>query len=67
MQERFTDQQRATMGSLNALAGSICFAIFAYIIGLFADKHGPAQAILLANILAVPNILLYWLAYKKNR
>jgi len=66
MQQRFTDQQRATMGSLNAFASSICFAIFAYFLGKFADIHGPAMAILLSNILVLPNIILYWLAYKKQ-
>lgn len=66
MQQKFTDQQRATMGSLNAFASSIGFAIFAYLLGRFADTHGPAAAILLANIMVLPNIILYRLAYVKE-
>jgi len=66
IQERFTDQQRATMGSLNAFVSGIVFAVFAYLLGKFADAHGPAMAILLANIIALPNILLYWSVYKKR-
>jgi MFS family permease len=65
IQQRFTDQQRATMGSLNAFVSGIIFAVFAYLLGKFADVHGPAAAILLANILVLPNIVLYWFAYKK--
>lgn len=65
-QEKFTHQQRATMGSLNSLAGSIFFGIFAYFFGGFADTYGPAAAILLANILVIPKAVLYWLAYRKE-
>lgn len=63
MQENFTDQQRATMGSLNSLIGSIFFAIFAFFLGLFADRWNPAAAILLCQLLSLPNLYLVWRAY----
>lgn len=66
MQQRFSEHQRATMGSLNAFAGSIFFAIFAYILGTFADHTTPALAILFCQLLLLPNIILVWRAYKTS-
>lgn len=63
MQNNFSDQQRATMGSLNSLLGSIFFAIFAFLLGAFADKYNPAAAILLCELISLPNLYLVWRAY----
>jgi len=52
LQNEFSDQQRATMGSLNSLFGSILFAIFAVILGLLADKFGPRNALFIKEIIA---------------
>lgn len=51
-QTEFTHKQRATMGSLNSLFGSVFFAIFAIILGLFADKYGARNAILMKTIIS---------------
>ncbi len=52
LQSEFTSRQRATMGSLNSLAGSLFFSIFAIILGIFADKFGARNAILIETILS---------------
>ena len=50
LQKEFTDQQRAVMGSLNSLFGSIFFSIFAIILGLLADKFGPRNALIIETL-----------------
>jgi len=52
LQDQFTHDQRATMGSLNSLFGSVFFAIFAVFLGLLADKFGPKNALLIEIILS---------------
>ena len=64
MQKEFTDSQRATMSSLNSLAGSLFFAVVAYFIGFIADKYNPAQALLMITILSVLNVWVYWKLFK---
>jgi len=62
----FTDKQRATMGSLNSLAGSLFFAVFAFLIGLVADTIGPVKALLIGESLMITVILIYWNLFKKH-
>lgn len=64
MQKEFSDHQRATMSSLNSLAGSLFFAIMAYLIGFVADKFNPAQALLTLTLFSIPNIWIYWKLFK---
>lgn len=59
LQHEFTDKQRATMGSLNSLLGSLLFAVVALLVGLFADSIGPANTILILGITSIPVVLLY--------
>lgn len=59
LQKEFTDKQRATMGSLNTLGGSLFFGFYAIILGLFADKIGPAKALLISNLLLFSVLYLY--------
>jgi MFS family permease len=40
LQKEFTDEQRATMGSVASFAGSIVYAIVAFCIGIIADHFG---------------------------
>lgn len=67
MQAEFTDEQRATMSSLNSLGGSIGFAIMSVVLGGLADLLNPAQALLTLNIVSLPIIYLYYLLFKKYR
>ncbi len=64
LQDEFTSEQRATMGSLNSLMGSIFFVIFATILGLLADKFGPRNALIVQSIMGIPTLYFYF-ALKK--
>ena len=60
LQREFTDRQRATMGSLDALAGSLGLAVISVAIGFLADRIGPRNVLLLAQVLLLPVIAIYW-------
>ena len=63
-QKEFTDKERATLSSLNSLIGNIMFAVAGIIMGVVADKIGPAKTLLLTQIfLAIP-LYFYWKIYK---
>ncbi len=67
MQKEFTDQQRATMGSLNRLGANIFFALFAYLFGLFADTIGPGHSILIGEVILLFFVWIYFKLYRRNR
>lgn len=60
LQKEFTDHQRATMGSINSLGGSLFFGVYAVLLGLFADQIGPAKALLISNFLSFIVLYLYF-------
>src|SRR3989344_5851845 len=64
LQKEFTNEQRATMGSLNSFAGSIVFGILALLLGLTADKISPSRALLSLQILQIVNLWFYWKLFK---
>jgi hypothetical protein len=64
MQKEFTDKQRATMSSLNSFAGSLFFGLFAFMTGLFADKVGPRNALLITQAFSLSVI---WVTVKLFR
>lgn len=66
LQKQFTQSQRATMSSLNSLGGSITFAFFSLLIGLFADKIGPAKSLLILQFITIPVIFIYLKISKKK-
>jgi len=67
LQKEFTNEQRATMGSLNSFVGSIVFGILAVILGLLADKLSPAKAILILQIFQIINLWFWWKLFKHNK
>ncbi len=67
MQKEFTENQRATMGSLNSLAGSLFFAVVFFGIGLMADKLAPAQALIIMELLMMTNVYIYWKLFKNSK
>lgn len=67
LQREFTDQQRATIASINSFLGSILFAIFGAIFGIFADRVGPAMSLLIAQIFLLPTIFIYWLVFRAEK
>lgn len=66
LQKEFTNEQRATMGSLNSFAGSIFFGLVAYLLGFVADMLTPARAILLLQAFQLVNIGIYWKLFKHH-
>ena len=65
-QKEFSSEQRATMGSLNSLAGSLFFGIFALLLGAVADKVGPTRAILGATAAQLSTTWIYWKINQKT-
>lgn len=64
LQKEFTDKQRATMGSLDSLLGSIFYGIVAICLGFVADKLTPAKALLISQVILLPTLWLYWKLFK---
>ncbi len=60
IQQEFSDEQRATMGSLNSLAGSFVFALLSFLLGALADSIGVIPALVIAALLSLVPMLLYW-------
>lgn len=67
MQREFTDEQRATMGSLNSLTGSILFAVFSFLLGALADRFGVTMALVWAALFSIVPMSLYWLGLREAR
>ena len=67
MQKEFTNEQRATMGSLDSFAGSIFFGILAFLLGFLADSFSPARALLILQIVQIGNLLIYWKLFRHER
>ena len=66
IQKEFTDEQRATMGSLNSFAGSIIFAVFSFLLGALADRTGVIPALIAAALLSLIPLALYWKALARH-
>lgn len=64
MQKEFTDQQRATMGSLSSFLGNVVFALFALLIGITGDYLGPTNGLLILNTLIFILVIFYWKIFK---
>ncbi len=64
LQKEFTNEQRATMGSLNSFAGSIFFGIVAFVLGSVADSLSPARALFLLQVFQIGNLWIYWKLFK---
>lgn len=64
LQREFTDQQRATMGSITQFAGSIVFAIAALGFGVLADNIGATKTLIISELILFSGLFLYWKAFK---
>lgn len=67
LQQDFTDDQRATMGSLAEFCASLVTALMAVLLGWLADTINPATAFLTAMILRLPVIGLYWRLFRHEK
>jgi len=66
MQKEFSNEQRATMGSLNSFAGSIVFGVLAFILGFVADKVTPSKALLTLQFFQIINLWFYWKLFNRK-
>jgi len=60
LQQEFTNEQRATMGSLNSFAGGIMMAGYSFLLGAMADRIGVIPALVLSAFLSFVPTTLYW-------
>ena len=51
LQKEFSDEQRATLSSVNSLFGSLFYGIFSPFLGYVADIYGPAKAMIMVQCL----------------
>jgi MFS family permease len=59
LQREFTDEQRATMGSLTGFGGSIALAVFSFLLGALADRIGVVPALVAATAPVIAPLWLY--------
>jgi len=67
LQKEYSTIHRATMGSLNSLAGSIFMGLCAVLLGTLADKIGPVKSILIGEILVFCTVVFYVRLLKQYR
>lgn len=67
LQKEFSSAQRATMGSLNSLGGSIIFGVCAIIVGALGDAADPRTAMLVIHTLLLLPLLFYWKLFKHDK
>ncbi|MBU1031742.1 MFS transporter [Patescibacteria group bacterium] len=67
LQKEFTNEQRATLGSINSLAGSLLFGVVSFLLGLFADILGPIKALLIIQLLLFLPLGIYWKIFHHDR
>ncbi len=60
LQRQFTDRERATMGSLASLLGSVLYALVALGAGLVADRWGIVPALLAIQAVVLIALPLAW-------
>jgi MFS family permease len=67
LQREFTDEQRATMGSLTSFGGSIALAICSFLLGALADRIGATPALIIGTVLVIVPLGLYVRALRRDR
>lgn len=66
LQKEFTQKQRATLGSLSNLFGSIAFGITVVLLGYIGDSIGPAKALIVAHIFILSILYFYKKIFSEN-
>lgn len=67
MQKEFTDAERSTMASLNTFLGNLFYGVFAFGVGLFADKIGVRNTLILTQICALPSLYFLWRLHHRSK
>lgn len=65
LQKEFTPHQRATIASLNSLAESLLYALFAVVLGAIGDSIGPAKTLFISQCISLVGTYLYVKFYKQ--
>ncbi len=66
LQQEFTNNKRATMGSLNSLLGSILFGIISLTLGSLADIFTPRIGLLVLSLSSFSILFLYLNLFSKK-
>lgn len=67
LQNEFTNEQRATMTSINSFVGNIFYSVSAIFVGIAADNFGVAKSLLAVQMLMVSISIIYYKLYKNNK
>lgn len=67
LQREFSEGQRATMGSLVSLAGSILFSLISLLLGLLADRVGLSTAMIFGLLGSASALLIYQRIWRVDR
>jgi MFS family permease len=67
LQNEFTNEQRATMSSINSFLGNIIYCIFSLFVGIAADKFGIVKSLLVTQVCLVSISFIYFKLYKLNK
>jgi MFS family permease len=60
LQNEFTNEQRATLTSINSFIGNILYSISAIFVGLAADRFGVARSLLVVQLLMLSIGVIYY-------
>lgn len=66
LQQQFTDEQRATMASLNEFGASLLYAGAAFGLGLLADLYSPVKALIFVEVGQFAILFLYARLYSNR-
>ncbi|MBI3419139.1 MAG: hypothetical protein HY053_03295 [Proteobacteria bacterium] len=66
MQEEFSDEQRATMGSVASFMGSLVFTVAALAIGAVADHFGLLAGVALGVVMTASSLPFYIWVFRKD-
>lgn len=64
-QKEFSQEQRATMASLDSLLVSMAMAVMAVLVGWLADLASPTIALILMQFVQIIPIFMYWKMWRK--
>jgi hypothetical protein len=65
-QQEFSNEQRATLGSVASLLGSAAFAVVSIGMGWVADQIGVINTLLGAQLFLVMPLFFYWLIFRRG-
>ncbi len=67
IQKEFTNPERATMSSINSFFGSVLFGVVSLMLGFFADKLGPRNALLTIQVFLLIPLYINWVLYQRQK